>query len=140
MEDVTKIVAIGNFCRALKTAYGAYLDAQDSFDDDRKTLKSIQSIGKTLIGINEKSLKILARLMYGSEAEMYTPEQVLTDYESDYQSEEKMSEIVRDYADDMFSLLCEVMTELDGSVEHSELLRDVSDMVNTISREQSKYM
>ncbi len=140
MEDATKITAMGNFCRALKTAYGAYLDAQDSFDDDRKTLKSIQSIGKTLIGINEKSLKILARLMYGSEAEMYTPEQVLTDYESDYQSEEKMSEIVRDYADDMFSLLCEVMTELDGSVEHSELLRDVSDMVNTISREQSKYM
>ena len=140
MEDATKIVAIGNFCRAMKTAYGAYLDAQDSFDDDRKTPKSIQSIGKALSGVNENSLKILARLMYGSEAEMYTPEQVLRDYESDYQSEEKSAEIVRDYADDMFRLLCEVMSELEGSVEHSELYRDVNDMVNTISREQLKYM
>lgn len=140
MEDATKIIAIGNFCRAMKTAYGTFLDAQDSFDDDRKTLKSIQSIGKALSVVNEKSLKILARLMYGHEADMYTPEQVLTDYESDYQREEKSAEIVSDYAEDMFSLLCEVMSELEGSSEHSELLRDVSDMVNTISREQSKYM
>lgn len=140
MRDITKIIAIGNFCRAMKTAFGAYLDAQDSFDDDRKTLKSIQSIGKALSVVNEKSLKFLARLMYGSEAEMYTPEQILTDYESDYQSEVKMPEIVRDYADDMFSLLCEVMSELEGSREHSELYRDVNDMVNTISREQIKYM
>ena len=44
MRDITKIIAVGNFCRAMKTAYGAYLDAQDSFDDGRKTLKSIQSI------------------------------------------------------------------------------------------------
>ena len=98
------------------------------------------SLSKALSVINEKSLKILARLMYGHESEMYTPEQILTNYESDYQSEVKMSEIVCDYADDMFSLLCEVMTELDGSVEHSQLLRDVSDMVNAISREQCKYM
>lgn len=140
MRDITKIIAIGNFCRAMKTAYGAYLDAQDSFDDDRKTLKSIQSIGKVLSGINEKSLKILARLMYGHEAEMYTPEQVLRDYEADYQSEEKSAEIVSDYAEGMFSLLCEVMSELEGSREHSQLCRDVNDMVNTISREQIKYM
>lgn len=140
MEDITKITAVGNFCRALKVAVGAYLDAQDSFDDDRKTLKSVQSIGKALSGVNEKSLKILARLMYGHEAEMYTPEQVLRDYEVEYQSEEKSAEIVRDNAEDMFSLLCEVMNELECSEEHSQLYRDVNDMVNTISREQIKYM
>jgi|GEM_PF-3839363 len=140
MEDATKIVAIGNFCRAMKTAYGAYLDAQDSFDDDRKTLKSIQSIGKALSVVNEKSLKILARLMYGHESDMYTPEQILRDYESEYQREEKSAEIVSDYAEEMFSLLCEVMSELEGSSEHSELYREVNDMVKTISREQLKYM
>ena len=140
MRDITKIMAIGNFCRAMKTAFGAYLDAQDSFDDDRKTLKSIQSIGKALSGVNEKSLKILAGLMYGHEADMYTPEQILTNYESDYQSEEKSAEIVSDYAEEMFSLLCEVMSELEGSSEHSELYREVNDMVKTISREQLKYM
>lgn len=140
MRDITKIIAIGNFCRAMKTAFGAYLDAQDSFDDDRRTLKSIQSIGKALSGVNEKSLKILARLMYGHESEMYTPEQILTNYESDYQSEEKSAEIVSDYAEEMFSLLCEVMSELEGSSEHSELYREVNDMVKTISREQLKYM
>lgn len=140
MEDITKIVAIGNFCRAMKTAYGTFLDAQDSFDDDRKTLKSIQSIGKALNVVNEKSMKILARLMYGTEADMYTPEQVLRDYESDYQREEKSAEIVSDYAEDMFSLLCEVVSELDGSSEHSQLFSDVKAMLDTISREQLKYM
>lgn len=65
--------------------------------------------------------------MYGHEAEYY-------------QSEVKMPEIVSDYAEDMFSLLCEVMSELEGSVEHSELYGDVSDMVNTISREQCEYV
>ena len=140
MEDATKIVAIGNFCHAMKTAYGAYLDAQDSFDDDRRTLKSIQSIGKALSVVNEKSLKILARLMYGHESEMYTPEQVLRDYESDYQREEKSAEIVSDYAEEMFSLLCEVMSELEGSSEHSQLFSDVKAMLDTISREQLKYM
>ena len=140
MKDVTKIVAIGNFCRALKTAFGAFLDAQDSFDDDRKTLKSIQSVGKMLSAVNEKSVRILARLMYGAEADMYTPEQILSDYEADYISEVKLPEIVRDYADDMFNMLCEVMNELDGSGEHSQLCHDVNDMVNAISREQSKYL
>ncbi len=140
MRDITKIVAIGNFCRAMKTAYGAYLDAQDSFDDDHKTLKSIQSIGKALSGVNEKSLKILARLMYGHESEMYTPEQVLRDYETEYQSEVKMPEIVRDYADDMFSMLVEVVNELNESKEHSQLARNACDLLNAISREQCKYM
>ena len=98
------------------------------------------SLSKALSVINEKSLKILARLMYGHESEMYTPEQVLRDYESDYQREEKSAEIVSDYAEEMFSLLCEVMSELEGSREHSQLCRDVNDMVNTISREQIKYM
>ena len=140
MEDATKIVAIGNFCCAMKTAYGAYLDAQDSFDDDRKTLKSIQSIGKALSGVNEKSLKILARLMYGTGAEMYAPEDVLREYEAEYQGEIKMPEVVRDYADDMFNMLFDVMNELDGSGEHSQLCRDVKDMIDRISREQFKYV
>lgn len=140
MRDITKIIAIGNFCCAMKTAFGAYLDAQDSFDDDRKTLKSIQSIGKALSVVNEKSLKILARLMYGAEEEIYEPEQVLRDYEVEFQSEVKMPEVVRDYADDMFNILFDVMNELEGSEEHSQLYRDIYDMLNAISREQCKYM
>ena len=140
MEDITEIVAIGDFCRALKVVYGIYLDAQDAFDDDRKILRSIKSLGKALGVVEEKALKILARLLYGYEADMYTPEQVLRDYESNYRSALKSGEIIRDYADDMYNLLFEVMKQLEGSEEHFQLFRDVQDLLNSIARDQLKYL
>ncbi|MBQ6983010.1 MAG: hypothetical protein IJQ15_11355 [Synergistaceae bacterium] len=140
MEDDSKIIAMGEFCRSLKVVYGIYLDAQDAFDDDRKILRSIKSLGKALGVVEEKALKILARLLYGYEADMYTPEQVLRDYESNYRSALKSGEIIRDYADDMYNLLFEVMKQLEGSAEHSQLVTDIGGLLDDISSEQSKYL
>ncbi len=136
----SKIIAMGEFCRSLKVVYGAYLDAQDAFDDERKILRSINSLGKTLAGVQEKAFKILARLMYGYEADMYTPEQILRDYETHYRSALKCSEIIRDYSDDMYNLMFDVMNELEGSEEHSQLFGDVRGLLDGISQEQSKYL
>ena len=140
MEDDSKIIAMGEFCRSLKVVYGIYLDAQDAFDDDRKILRSIKSLGKALGVVEEKALKILARLLYGYEADMYTPEQVLRDYESNYRSALKSGEIIRDYADEMYNLLFEVMKQLEGSAEHSQLVTDIGGLLDDISSEQSKYL
>ena len=140
MEDDSKIIAMGEFCRSLKVVYGIYLDAQDAFDDDRKILRSIKSLGKALGVVEEKALKILARLLYGYEADMYTPEQVLRDYESNYRSALKSGEIIRDYADDMYNLLFEVMKQLEGSAEHSQLVTYIGGLLDDISSEQSKYL
>ncbi|MBQ6971749.1 MAG: hypothetical protein IJP86_05255 [Synergistaceae bacterium] len=138
--DREKIVSWGEFLVAVMLAGSSSLDLQDVFADDESALKTVYALSETIGRVQEKALKMLARLMYGKKAGMFTLDEVFGDYVSNYRFEAESVEAVKAHALDMYNLLFDVVNALDSHEEHAELLGEIRKVMDEINSEQFRRL
>ena len=112
--------------------------AVQEFFDAPKTAKDLDSVITLTDKALDKALKVLARVMYGKDAYNYTEDDVFGTYLNNYRTEQESIDAVNESAMDMYNFLFDVVNELDGSEQHTELLQSAQSLIAEIKSRQSR--